>query len=284
MELIEKVEEMLAWAREKRARRQTIGFVPTMGFLHHGHLSLMEYARPKCDLLTASIFVNPTQFAPTEDFAEYPRDLDRDLDLMRQARVDLVFHPTAAEMYAEGFQTFVEVTDVSQGLCGIDRPTFFRGVATVVAKLFNIVRPDLAVFGEKDYQQLAVIKRMVKDLHMEVEVIGRPTVREEDGLAMSSRNIYLSPEERKSALSLNTSLSLAQEMVDQGRLAATEILAAVKKHIEERPFTRIQYVELVDHQTLKPVEMVQGRALLAMAVMVGVTRLIDNRIITSNIV
>ena len=279
MELIEKVKEMQTWARDKRAQGLTIGFVPTMGCLHQGHLSLMEYARPRCDLLTASIFVNPAQFAPTEDFDEYPRDINRDLDLMRKVEVDLVFIPPAEEIYPEGFQTYVEVTEVSQGLCGVDRPTFFRGVATVVAKLFNIVMPDLAVFGEKDYQQLIVIQRMVKDLHLEVEVIGRPTVREEDGLAMSSRNVYLSPEERESARALSSSLKLAQEMVDRGELAAPEILAEVKRYIEERPFTRIQYVELVDHQTLKPVDMVQGKALLVMAVMVGRTRLIDNTII-----
>ena len=279
MEQIEKVREMQVWARGKRAQRLTIGFVPTMGYLHQGHVSLLEYTRSRCDLLTTSIFVNPTQFAPTEDFGEYPRDINRDLDLMRKAGVDLVFMPSAEEIYPEGFQTFVEVTEVSRGLCGIDRPTFFRGVATVVAKLFNIVKPDLAVFGQKDYQQLIVVQRMVKDLHLEVEVIGRPTVREEDGLAMSSRNVYLSPEERESARALSSSLKLAQEMVDRGELAAPEILAEVKRYIEERPFTRIQYIELVDHQTLKPVDIIQEKALLVMAVMVGRTRLIDNAII-----
>ncbi len=279
MEQIEKVREMQVWARGKRAQRLTIGFVPTMGYLHQGHVSLLEYTRSRCDLLTTSIFVNPTQFAPTEDFGEYPRDINRDLDLMRKAGVDLVFMPSAEEIYPEGFQTFVEVTEVSRGLCGIDRPTFFRGVATVVAKLFNIVKPDLAVFGQKDYQQLIVVQRMVKDLHLEVEVIGRPTVREEDGLAMSSRNVYLSPEERESARALSSSLKLAQEMVDRGEMAAQEILAEVKRYIEERPFTRIQYIELVDHQTLKPVDIIQEKALLVMAVMVGRTRLIDNAII-----
>lgn len=282
MELIEKVTEMKAWTRKQHAQGFLIGFVPTMGFLHEGHLSLMEYARPRCDLLAASVFVNPTQFAPTEDLDEYPRDIDRDLELMLGKGVDVVFNPSAAEIYPEGFQTYVEVTEVTRGLCGIDRPTFFRGVATVVIKLFNIVSPDLAVFGQKDFQQLVVIQRMAKDLHLDVEVIGRPTVREPDGLAMSSRNVYLSPEERKSAAALNLSLKLAQEMVDKGQTAASEILDAVRKHIEDQPFTGIQYVELVDTQDLKPVKEVSGETLLAMAVMVGKTRLIDNAVLNTD--
>ncbi len=282
MELIKETEKMKTWARRKRAEGLKIGFVPTMGYLHQGHLSLMEYARPHCDQLVVSIFVNPTQFGPTEDFSTYPQDLDRDLDLMRPIPVDLVFKPTPEQIYPDGFQTYVEVTQLTQRLCGLDRPTHFRGVTTVVAKLFNIVRPHLAVFGQKDYQQLVVIQRMVKDLNMDVEVVGRPTVREADGLAMSSRNVHLRPEERKSALSLFESLKLAQKMVRQGKRNAAEILAAVKKHIEDKPHTQLHYAVLVDPETLEDVEAVEDKALLALAAVVGKPRLIDNAIITAD--
>ncbi|MBW2060439.1 MAG: pantoate--beta-alanine ligase [Deltaproteobacteria bacterium] len=282
MELIKETKKMQVWSREKRAKGAKLGFVPTMGFLHQGHLSLMEYARSHCDLLIVSIFVNPTQFGPAEDFKTYPQDFNRDLELMRSIPVDTVFHPAPEEIYAAGFQTYVEVTELTQGLCGVNRPTHFKGVTTVVAKLFNIVQPHLAVFGQKDYQQLIVIQRMVKDLHLEVEVVGCPTVREEDGLAMSSRNVHLSPEERKSARALSESLKLAQEMADQGKRAAAEILAAVRKHIEDQPHARLHYAVLVDPETLEDVESIEGQALLALAAVVGKPRLIDNAIITAD--
>ncbi|MBW2050941.1 MAG: pantoate--beta-alanine ligase, partial [Deltaproteobacteria bacterium] len=197
MELITETEKMKTWTREKRANGMKIGFVPTMGYLHQGHLSLMKYARSHCDSLVVSIFINPAQFGPTEDFKTYPQNLDRDLELMKPIPVDMVFNPAPEQIYPDGFQTYVEVAKLTRVLCGVNRPTHFQGVTTVVAKLFNIVRPHLAVFGQKDFQQLVVIQRMVKDLNMDVEVVGQPTVREEDGLAMSSRNVHLLPGERK---------------------------------------------------------------------------------------
>jgi len=279
MELLKKVSEMRAWTRDKRAQDLTIGLVPTMGFLHEGHLSLMKYCRSRCDQLITSIFVNPTQFGPSEDLEQYPRDLERDFALMKPVPVDAVFNPDPEEIYPEGFQTTVEVTEMSRLLCGQFRPIHFKGVATVVIKLFNIVNPHLAVFGEKDYQQLAVIKRMVRDLNLDVEVIGQPTVREPDGLAMSSRNVYLSPEERVSALSLSASLRHAQELADRGERDGATILRAVRQIIEDQPYTEIQYAALVDPETLTEVEFIDHRAVLALAVMVGRTRLIDNTMI-----
>jgi len=276
MEIFRTVKDMQAWAGEQRRRGLTIGFVPTMGFLHDGHLSLMTYARDRCDRLVVSIFVNPTQFNNPDDLSRYPRDLERDLSLIRPVPVDAVFHPAAEEMYPDGFQTYVEVTGLSQGLCGTDRPGHFRGVTTVVSKLFLAVNPHLAVFGEKDYQQLKVIQRMTRDLGFEIEVIGRPTFREPDGLAMSSRNVHLSPEERQSALALSESLRLAQDLAGQGTVSAEGLLSKVRAHIEARPYTRVEYVVLVDPETLTDVPRLEGRALLALAVTVGKTRLIDN--------
>jgi len=280
MEIFRTVKDMQAWSGEQRRRGLTIGFVPTMGYLHDGHLSLMTHARSRCDRLVVSIFVNPTQFNNPNDLSGYPRDLERDLDLIRPVPVDAVFHPTAEEMYPNGFQTYVEVTGLSQGLCGTDRPGHFRGVTTVVSKLFLAVKPHLAVFGEKDFQQLRVIQRMTRDLGFEVEVVGRPTFREPDGLAMSSRNVHLAPEERQSALALSESLRLAQDMADGGAVSAGTILAAVRAHIEARPFTHIEYAVLVDPETLTDAARIEGRALLALAVTVGRTRLIDNMMIT----
>ncbi|MFH1090268.1 MAG: pantoate--beta-alanine ligase [Pseudomonadota bacterium] len=281
MELIEKVPEMKAWSAGHRVRGHRLGLVPTMGYLHDGHLSLVSYARGKCDRLVASIFVNPKQFGPREDLAQYPRALERDLALLEQIGVDAVFHPQPGEIYPPGFQTRVEVLEITKGLCGAFRPDLFPGVTTVVLKLFNIVQPDLAVFGEKDYQQLLTIKRMVKDLNMDLTVEGQPTVREPDGLAMSSRNTYLSAEERLSASAIPAALKMAQELAEQGVTGAAEILGAVRRHIEARPGCRVQYAELVDPESLAPKAEVDGdgRALLALAVMVGRTRLIDNAIL-----
>lgn len=279
MELINTIRDMKAWSRKAHSENLKIGFVPTMGYLHEGHLSLVSHARKHCDRLVVSIFVNPMQFGPTEDLDVYPRDLDRDLDLLRPLDVDCVFIPDGGEIYPDGYQTNVKVADVTSGLCGAFRPAFFGGVATVVLKLFNIITPDVAVFGEKDYQQLITVRRMVRDLHLDVDVIGRPTVREADGLAMSSRNVYLSEEERKSAKSLSEALTIAKELALEGTVAAGEILEAVRTHIESYPGTQIQYASLVDPEKLTDVDRVEPRAVLALAVIIGKTRLIDNAMI-----
>lgn len=271
---------MQIYATQARARRKAIAFVPTMGFLHDGHLRLLAEGRKKGDILVMSIFVNPTQFGPKEDYARYPRNMKRDLGYARRAGVDVVFAPAAKEMYPEGCQTYVTVEEVARNLCGPFRPGHFRGVATVVAKLFNIVRPHVALFGEKDYQQLTVIRRMVKDMNMNVGVIGVPTVREPDGLAKSSRNIYLKGKEREAALCLYKSLRVARELVRSGVRDSRIILREVRAIIRAEPLARIDYVSLVDPETLRDVQSVGRRALLAMAVRIGKTRLIDNVLLT----
>ena len=279
MEIIKNPKEMQALIRRKRNELKKIALVPTMGYLHEGHLDLVKFACSNSDVTVVSIFVNPKQFGPKEDLAQYPRDMDRDLDLLRPLGVDIVFNPSPQDMYPSGFQTRVEVTGITKGLCGAFRPDFFPGVTTVVLKLFNIVSPDLAVFGEKDYQQLATIKQMVIDLNLNIEVIGRPTYRESDGLAMSSRNTYLNPEQRRTAVSLYESLNLAGDMVKNGEKDAAVILNAVRSHIQSRPETDIQYAALVDPVSLVELQEVSGPALLALAVFVGKTRLIDNMVI-----
>ena len=276
MKLVRTVAEARAALSEARRRGESIGFVPTMGYLHEGHLALIRRARAENGFVAVSIFVNPTQFGPNEDFARYPRDLPRDLDLCRGAGVDLVFAPEAAEMYPPGFQTYVEVEDLSRGLCGASRPGHFRGVATVVTKLFNIIGPDRAYFGEKDAQQLRVIKRMVLDLNLPVAIVAVPTVREPDGLAMSSRNTYLAPEERRAALVLYRALSSAEEIFGRGERRAGAILARMREIIEAEPLARIDYVAVVDDETLAPVEEIDRPVLVALAVFIGRTRLIDN--------
>ncbi|OAQ21001.1 pantoate--beta-alanine ligase [Thermosulfurimonas dismutans] len=279
MELITKVKDMQARSEALRQAGKRIGFVPTMGYFHEGHLALMRKARELSDVVVVSIFVNPTQFGPGEDYERYPRDLERDFKLAEAEGVDLLFAPSAEEMYPVGYQTYVEVTDLSKPLCGASRPGHFRGVATVVLKLFNIVKPHLAVFGEKDYQQLQVIKRMVRDLNLEVEIVPHPIVREPDGLAMSSRNVYLSPEERKSALCLYQALELARRRVAEGKQKVPELKAELEEFISSHPFTRIDYVEFRDPETLEEKGMVDGPTLLALAVFVGKARLIDNTIL-----
>lgn len=280
MQLIETVREMHAWSRQAHADGLKIGLVPTMGFLHEGHVSLARYARENCDRLAVSIFVNPMQFGPKEDLAAYPRSLERDMALLEPVGVDAVFQPRPEDMYPEGFQTRVEVSGVTKRLCGAFRPGHFTGVATVVLKLFNIVQADLAVFGDKDYQQLVTIRRMAGDLSLAVDVRGRPTVREADGLAMSSRNTYLSPEERRSAGALYEALSLAKDMAARGEKDPAVIVRAVSEHISARPHTQIQYVEIVDPDDLEPVDRLEGPTILALAVFVGKTRLIDNILLT----
>jgi pantoate--beta-alanine ligase len=271
------VAEMAAFSEAWRARGERIAFVPTMGYLHAGHVALLEEGRRRGDRLVLSIFVNPTQFAPTEDLARYPRDLEGDLGKAAGAGTDVAFVPTDAEMYPRGYQTFVQVRELEKGLCSAHRPGHFVGVATVVCKLFNIVRPHVAIFGEKDYQQLAVIRRMVADLDMPIEIAGLPTVRERDGLAMSSRNKYLSPEERQRALALSRGLRAASAFFDGGERDAAKLVAAAQAEIAPAA-TRIDYVELRDAVTLAPItERVAGPAVIAVAAFVGTTRLIDNR-------
>lgn len=279
MELITKVKDMQARSEALRQAGKRIGFVPTMGYFHEGHLALMRKARKLSDVVVVSIFVNPTQFGPGEDYERYPRNLERDFKLAEAEGVDLLFAPSAEEMYPVGYQTYVEVSDLSRPLCGASRPGHFRGVATVVLKLFNIVKPHLAVFGEKDYQQLQVIKRMVHDLNLEVEIVPHPIVREPDGLAMSSRNVYLSPEERKSALCLYQALELARRRVSEGQRDVPTLKAELEEFISSHPHTRIDYVEFRDPETLEEKGMVDGPTLLALAVFVGKARLIDNTIL-----
>ncbi len=280
MELITKVQEMQARSEALRQAGRRIGFVPTMGYFHEGHLALMRRARELADVVVVSIFVNPTQFAPGEDYERYPRDLERDLRLAEAEGVDIVFAPEVEEMYPPGYQTYVEVTELTRPLCGARRPGHFRGVTTVVLKLFNIVKPHLAVFGEKDYQQLKVIERMVRDLNLEVEIVPHPIVREPDGLAMSSRNVYLSPEERPSALSLYRALELARQRVAQGERRVAVLKKELEEFIASHPYTRIDYVEFRDPETLEEKEEVDGPTLLALAVFVGRARLIDNTVLT----
>lgn len=280
MEIITTVKEMQDWSAGRRVDGRRIGFVPTMGYVHEGHLSLVRYAREISDALVVSIFVNPKQFGPSEDLDKYPRDMERDLELLRPLGVDAVFNPSPEHMYGPDFQTRVEVTEIARGLCGKYRPDFFPGVATVVLKLYNIITPDAAVFGSKDYQQLQVIKRLVEDLNLPVEVIGRPTVREKDGLAMSSRNAYLDPDERVRALSLYRGLELARELAGGGETSGEAIRERVVEYIGEHDGVEVQYIELVDPQTLRPVNRLDAPAIMAMAVFVGKTRLIDNGLVT----
>ena len=277
--LIRDISEMKAWSEAARQRNLQIALVPTMGYFHEGHLALMRRARELADRVVVSLFVNPIQFGPKEDFAAYPRDLNRDAQMAEKVGVDVLFTPSAEEMYPPGFQTYVEVVELSRPLCGASRPGHFRGVATVVLKLFHIVKPHLALFGLKDYQQYLVIKRMVQDLNLEIEIIGHPIVREKDGLAMSSRNTYLQPEERKVATCLYQALKLAEEEIRRGERQTERLVSQVKDFISSHPYTKIDYVEFRDPETLAPVREIKGPVLLALAVFVGRARLIDNQII-----
>lgn len=278
MKIVGTVKEVREQVKEWKKQGLSVGFVPTMGYLHEGHKSLMDAARKGNDKVVVSIFVNPMQFGPTEDLATYPRDLDHDAALCESAGVDLIFHPEAEEMYEKDFCSFVDMTGLTEGLCGKTRPIHFRGVCTVVNKLFNIVTPDHAYFGQKDGQQLAVIKRMVRDLNMDIEIVGCPIVREEDGLAKSSRNTYLSPEERKAALILSKTVALGKELAKTEK-DANKVVEAMKKNIETEPLAKIDYVEAVDVLSMAPVEKLEGTCMLAMAVYIGKTRLIDNTLI-----
>ena len=267
---------MQAEADKLRHHGIKIGFVPTMGYLHQGHLSLIRTAKENSDVVVVSIFVNPVQFGPEEDFEKYPRDFEQDEKSAKDAGADIIFYPSVEEMYPEPYFTYVDVEKITDGLCGRSRPGHFRGVTTVVAKLFLCVKPHTAVFGQKDAQQAAVIRQMVRDLNFDIKIITAPIVREADGLAMSSRNKYLSHEERKEALALYDSLKLAENMVSNGEISAEIIRDAIERRISEEPHARIDYVELVNAESLEPVEIVIGRVLAAVAVFVGNTRLIDN--------
>ena len=281
MRIIEKVSEMQQQADAWRREGKRIAFVPTMGYLHQGHLDLLRAARRLGDLTLMSIFVNPSQFGPGEDYQSYPRDLDRDIRLATEVGTDVAFVPLPEEVYPEGYQTHVEVTEVTRNLCGRSRPVFLRGVATVVTKLFHIVKPHAAVFGEKDFQQLVTIRRMVRDLNMDVDIVGHPIVRESDGLAMSSRNVYLNAEQRRIALRLNQSLQRARVLVDTGERRAEVLLAIVKDFLTGDDGVRIDYVQLCHPETLEDVSLIDGPTLLALAAWVGPARLIDNCVLRS---
>lgn len=262
-----------------RCQGKTIVFVPTMGFLHEGHLSLIREGKKHGDDMVVSIFVNPTQFGPSEDLEAYPRDLERDLDLLQKEGVNAVFTPDADEIYGKKYQTYVELEKLPNHLCGLSRPVFFKGVATVVTKLFNIVKPHVTIFGQKDYQQLTVIRQMVRDLNLDIEVIGAPTVRESGGLAMSSRNTYLTPDQRISALSLNKSLQKAQRLVENGLKDADKIINTAAELIRSHPETEIDYITICDPETLDDMKTIDKPALMALAVKIGKARLIDNMIL-----
>ena len=276
MNIATTVEQAKQTVRQWKAEGLTVGLVPTMGYLHEGHESLIKRAVAECDRVMVSVFLNPIQFAPNEDLATYPRDFDADTVLIENAGADLVFHPEPSELYAPDACTFVNVEGITSELCGKTRPTHFRGVCTVVSKLMNISQADRAYFGQKDAQQLAVVRRMVRDLNMNVEVVGCPIVREEDGLAKSSRNTYLSPAEREAALVLSRAVREGQRLMKEGERDAKTILSAMRAIIEAEPLARIDYVEMVSWDGIKPVDVADSSVLVAMAVYIGKTRLIDN--------
>lgn len=276
MKLVKTIDEVRKTVKEWKKQGLSVGLVPTMGYLHEGHASLIDASVKENDRTVVSDFVNPIQFAPNEDLASYPRDINHDSALCEEHGADLIFNPEPSEMYDDMFCTRVDMDVLTQELCGLSRPTHFRGVCTVVTKLFNIVQPDNAYFGQKDAQQLAIIKRMVKDLNMDIKIHGCPIVREADGLAKSSRNTYLNPEERKAALILSKTIELGKKMVSNGETDAKTITDAMKKNIETEPLARIDYVKIVDALTMQQAENTEKPVLCAMAVYIGKTRLIDN--------
>ena len=276
MEILHTVQEMQSWSRAARQDGRQISFVPTMGFLHQGHLSLLQEGRKRGDLLALSIFVNPTQFGQGEDFEDYPRDLQHDSEQAAAAGVDVIFAPSAAEMYPKGYASYVQVEGLTETLCGASRPGHFRGVCTVVSKLFNIIQPHVAIFGNKDFQQLAVIRRMAADLNLLVDIVGMPIFRESDGLAMSSRNVFLTAEQRRQALALSSGLVAARQLVAAGESASVVILADLRKRISAQPEARIDYLKICHQYSLAEQEQVDGDSVLLMAVYFGATRLIDN--------
>lgn len=276
MNIVSTIQEVREQVKKWRMEGLTVGLVPTMGYLHEGHKSLIDRAVEENDRVVVSVFVNPMQFGPSEDLESYPRDMNRDAALCEDAGASLIFHPEPSEMYHDDFSSFVDMNTLTGGLCGKTRPIHFRGVCTVVAKLFHIVTPDKAYFGQKDAQQLAVIRHMVSDLDFGVEIVGCPIIREEDGLAKSSRNTYLNPQERQAALVLSRSLKIGKKMMDSGEKDAKAVISAIRSEIEKEPLAKIDYVEIVDWNTLDPVETMEGPVLTAIAVYIGKTRLIDN--------
>ncbi len=279
MRIIESILEMQRFASELRQQGRRIGFVPTMGYLHEAHLSLMRIAKERADVVAVSIFVNPKQFNVAADLAAYPRDFERDRKMCEAEGVDIIFHPPVEEMYPPGETTYVNNDFLSRELCGATREGHFRGVLTVVAKLFNIVMPDVAVFGQKDAQQLRILQQMVRDMNFPLEIVPGPTVREPDGLAMSSRNVFLTGEERLQALCLRQALAIAEKMYAGGERSASAVKKAMQAHIEKHPAARIDYVEVVNWETLQKTETLDGKSLVALAVWVGKPRLIDNTIL-----
>ena len=279
MKVVGTIKEVRELVKEWKKNGETVGFVPTMGYLHEGHGSLITKARENNDKVVVSIFVNPMQFGPTEDLDSYPRDLEKDSKFCESLGADLIFHPEPEEMYHDDFSSYVDMSVLTEELCGLSRPVHFRGVCTVVTKLFNIVQPDNAYFGQKDAQQLAIIKHMVQDLNMDINVVGCPIVREEDGLAKSSRNTYLSPEERKAALILSKTVKLAKELIDAGEKVADVVVAKMKENIETETMAKIDYVKAVNGLTMQQQKEIKAPMLIAMAVYIGKTRLIDNMIL-----
>ena len=280
MKIIREPHAMQGLAEELRTQGRKIALVPTMGYLHEGHLSLMREGKKRADTLVVSVFVNPTQFGPKEDLDAYPRDFEQDKSFMQEVGVDWVFCPTDKGMYPDGYQTYLTVEEVTQNLCGRSRPTHFRGVATVVTKLFHIVKPHFALFGKKDFQQLVVIRRMVEDLNLDIEIVGCPIVREPDGLAMSSRNKYLSPDERKEALALRKALDRALDLYRNGERTAQVLVDEAHRILGLHPLIRGDYVSLCDTGTLTDVETIEGETVMAIAAFAGNTRLIDNCVLT----
>lgn len=280
MKIVSTVEEVREQVKVWRQEGLSVGLVPTMGYLHEGHKSLIDQAVQQNDKVVVSVFVNPIQFGPGEDLATYPRDLKRDAALCENAGADLIFHPEPENMYFDDFCTYIDMSGLTEGLCGKTRPTHFRGVCTVVGKLFHIVEPDRAYFGQKDAQQLAVIRRMVRDLNFNLEIVGCPIIREEDGLAKSSRNTYLSPEERQAAVILHKGLEKGEELVRAGEKSAAVVKKAIRDVIESEPLARIDYVDIVDFDNIQEIDTLGDSVLAAVAVYIGKTRLIDNFIVT----
>ena len=282
MKTITSIDEMKKWSRLALSNNKSIGFVATMGCLHEGHLSLIKTSTAECDNTVVSIFVNQTQFSPEEDFDSYPRNIKSDKLILQTAGVDIMFNPAQKDLYPEEFQTFVTVEKKTNYLCGVSRPRFFRGVTTVILKLFNIIKPNTAYFGEKDWQQLQVVRTMVRDLNMDVSIVGKPIVRDKDGLAMSSRNLNLSKSERRTALTLTQALEIVQTLVTKGESSAVNIRAKIQETIEKKQGAKIDYISVCDPENFKEQTEIHSRVLVALAVRIGTTRLIDNRIIEKN--
>jgi len=283
MRIIRNIKEMSVFSKKIRIKGKTVGFVPTMGALHEGHLSLIRQARKENDIVVVSIFVNPIQFGPKEDFRKYPRNIERDAHLCKSEGADIIFYPNIKEMYPENYKTYVTVEDLGGLLCGKFRPGHFKGVTTIVDKLFNIVSPDISYFGQKDAQQAIIIKKMAGDLNIPVQIKVMPTVREKDGLAMSSRNIYLNKDERQDAAVLYQALSLAKDLIRKGGVGSLHIIKKMRQLINKKKSTKIQYISIVDPDNLEPVDRIKSKVLITLAVWIGKTRLIDNIIVNPRV-